>query len=220
MSKRLLLLNLVVVAAAVVFSVQLIRVFTTPRHLPAAAASRPLPPAPSTKEDAPPSPVALPTYGVIANKNLFSPTRSETPPAAATPATPVAKLQLFGVVIDNGKNIAFLEDPATKRVFGYKTGDAIAGGQLERIEADRVVIKRGEGSIEVLLRDPSKPKPVASTPAQPTQPGVPGVTPPWPGAPVVQPPPPVPPPGRPFPPNVRGRPQGSALPPVRNAPTP
>ena len=219
MPKRLLLLNLVLVAAAVVFSVQLARVFTTPR-LPPPPASRQLPPAPSAKEEAAPAPVGLPAYGVIATKNLFNFTRSETPAPAAGPAAAVAKLQLFGVVIEEGRNVAFLEDPATKRVFGYKTGDAIAGGQLERIEADRVTIKRGEESIEILLRDPSKPKAVASVPAQPARPTVPGVAPTAPGPPSVQPPPPVPPARRPLPPNIRGRPQWSAPPPAGNAPSP
>lgn len=219
MSKRLLALNLVLVAAAVVFSFQLVRVFTTPRALPKAGAPRPLPPTSAAAEEK--APAALPTYGVIATKNLFSSTRSEAPPAAATPATPAVKPQLFGVVIDNGRNIAFLEDPATKRVFGYKTGDSVAGGQLERIEADRVVIKRGEGTVEVLLRDPAKPKAVASTtPAPSPRQTAPGVQQPASGPPAVQPPPPVPPPSRIFPPNIRGRPQGSALPPARNAPTP
>lgn len=218
MSKRLLLLNLVLVAAAVVFSVQLARVFTTPR-LPPPPASRPLPPALPAGEAPASAPVGLPAYGVIATKNLFNSTRTETPASAAGPAA-VAKLQLFGVVIEEGRNVAFLEDPATKRVFGYKTGDAIAGGQLERIETDRVTIKRGEESIEILLRDPSKPKAVASVPAQPARPTVPGVAPTAPGPPAVQPPPPVPPARRPLPPNIRGRPQGSAPPPAGNAPAP
>jgi hypothetical protein len=218
MSKRLLALNLVLVAAAVVFSFQLVRVFTTPRALPKAGAPRPLPPTSAASEEK--APAALPTYGVIATKNLFSPTRSEAPAAAATQVPPAAKPMLFGVVIDNGRNTAFLEDPATKRVFGYKLGDAVAGGQLALIEADRVVIKRGEGTIEVLLRDPAKPKAVASTPAPSPRQTAPGVQQPAHGPPAVQPPPPVPPPSRVFPPNVRGRPRGSVLPPAGHAPTP
>src|SRR6266700_2531391 len=42
------------------------------------------------------------------------------------------------------------------------------GGRIQRISDDRVVIARAEGLLEVLLRDPSKPKAPAVT-AAPTQ---------------------------------------------------
>src|SRR5262249_3380799 len=56
---------------------------------------------------------------------------------------------------------AFLEDGQRNRVFAYGVGDAVAGGRLERIEPDRVVLSRGGETLEVLLRDPTKPKPPA-----------------------------------------------------------
>jgi hypothetical protein len=80
------------------------------------------------------------------------------------------------VVIDGATRLAYLEDPITKRVFGYKTGDTVGGGHLEEIEEDRVVIKRPEGPLEVKLRDPSKPKPPVG--ASRPSPGVPRATPP------------------------------------------
>src|SRR5262249_18710969 len=101
------------------------------------------------------------TYNVVAARNLFSPTRSEAPaPAAATPSAPPApKPILHGVIVDENNSRAWLEDPATKRTFGYAVGDTVGGGRLESIANDRVVITRSEGRVEVLLRDPSKPRP-------------------------------------------------------------
>jgi len=75
---------------------------------------------------------------------------------------------LHGVMIDGEKSRAYLEDPVAKRVFGYAVGDPIGGGRLQEISPDRVLIARPEGTVEVLLRDPSKPKPAPAGP-----PGVP-----------------------------------------------
>jgi hypothetical protein len=211
MSKRLLLLNLILVSAGIVFSVQLVRTFLSTPRLPPLAVARATQPTlpPATEERAS---VPLATYDVVASKNLFNPSRSETGTASVAPSV---KPFLHGVVLTDGGPAAFLEDPTTKRVRAYKPGDAVAGGQLERIEADRVVIRRGEGTFEVLLRDPAKPKAVAA--ASPATPG-PGAVqprPPLPGGPGVQPGPTVP--GQP-PPTLFRRPQMPAAPPVRNAP--
>ena len=66
---------------------------------------------------------------------------------------------LHGVVIQGGTSRAFLEDPTAKRVSGYSVGDAIGGGKIQKIADDRVLIARPEGMVEVLLQDPSKPRP-------------------------------------------------------------
>lgn len=212
MSKRLMLLNLVLVSAAVVFSIQLVRTFLAAPTLPSPRGSpAPQAAAPPTGERARGS-VPLAAYDVVASKNLFNPSRSEAGTASVAPAT---KPLLYGIVLKDGASAAFLEDPATKKVTGYKVGDAVAGGQLEGIEADRVVIRRGEGTFEVLLRDPQKPKAVAATqpPAASIQPGA---QPQPPGASVtIQPTPVVP---RQPSPTLFRRSQVPAAPPVRNAP--
>jgi hypothetical protein len=157
---------------------------------------------------------------VIATRNLFSPTRTETPGTGVTggPAIPVVKPSLHGVVLRDGAPIAYLEDPLTKRIAGYRIGDPIAGGTVQTISADAVVINRPDGAVDVRLRDPSKPRP--AIPPAAGQPLVPGqtVTPgqqPVPGQQpgVIQPQPggPVPTPGvvgpRPFiPPQSMGQP--------------
>jgi len=212
MSRRLLLLNLVLVAAAVVFSVQIVRILiASPQLPPAPPLTTPLVERIATEETGRAVP-PLATFDVVAARNLFNPNRSESATAALSP---VGKPLLYGIVLKDGSPAAFLEDPVTKKVLSYKLGDQVAGGLLERIEADRVVIRRGEERIEVFLRDPGKPKAVPVG-----QPGVPTPQLPAPAAiPQVQPPamPTAPPPGLP---SLFRRPQAPAAPPVRNAPSP
>jgi hypothetical protein len=198
LSKRLWLLNLLLVAVAVVFGVVLARDATHSKPLPPSPAPR-RGVAPAAAEGAPAAVAEdkLATYNVIVAKYLFNPSRSEGGPAPAAPAAPPPpKPMLLGVVVDGPKSRAYLEDPSTKRVFGYKIGDTVSGGRLDQITDDKVVIVRPEGAIDVLLRDPSKPKPpaapAAGTPGQPgvPQPAHPGTqvgSPPVPGQPPISP---------------------------------
>jgi hypothetical protein len=158
---------------------------------------------------------------VITARNVFSPTRSETAGAAVPGGAPalVAKPNLQGVVLREGSPIAYLEDPLTKRIAGYRIGDPIAGGTVQTISADAVVISRPDGMVDVRLRDPSKPRPAPPPPpGQPAMPGQPplpgqpqaggqlpnqGVTPapgPVPPSPRIFTPPGMPVPGQPMPP--------------------
>lgn len=156
------------------------------------------------------------TWTTIATRNLFSPTRSEAPAGAAAsfaPGPALPRPQLYGVVLREGAPVAYLEDPATKRVAGYRIGDAIAGGTVQSISADRVVLQRPDGPVDVRLHDPAKPRP----PAPPPAPDGAGTVPPT--APVQRPPlvpgaaPPAvlpPPPGSSF-----GSPEAPGVPPGR-----
>jgi hypothetical protein len=117
-----------------------------------------------------PATAASPSAGdrsVVASRNLFSPTRTEVTlaltgrPGGSAPApTP----NLYGVVLRDGAPIAYLEDPATKRVADYRTGDTVAGGTVKLITADRVILARPEGPVEVRLNDRAKPGPEATPP--------------------------------------------------------
>jgi len=168
--RRLLLGNILLGVVGAVSVAALIREVGAARPLPPAPALRASQPSPTS----PPAPAARPepitAYGVIATKNLFSPTRSEVTVAVPPAAGP--KPVLHGVMIDGEKSRAYLEDPVAKRVFGYAVGDPIGGGRLQAIGPDRVAISRPEGTVEVLLQDPSKPKP----PPAPTA-GSPGASP-------------------------------------------
>lgn len=91
----------------------------------------------------------LPTtdYGVIVAKNLFSPDRSEATTIVRAAAGP--RPLLYGVVVDGPRSRAYLEDPAVKGVFGYRTGDELGGGRITTIRPDRVVISRPDGALEL-----------------------------------------------------------------------
>ena len=132
--------------------------------------ARPLPPPPIVA-DAPPAPLMVVArqplsgpvetahYAVIALRNLFAASRGESNAVAAEGAATGPKPFLHGVVLDGPQSRAYLEDPAGRRVLGYGLGDAVGGGKLVRILEDRVVIRRADGPIEVMLKDPAKPAP-------------------------------------------------------------
>lgn len=139
--------------------------------------ARPLPPLPIVA-DTPPTPVMVVArnpldgpvetahYAVIALRNLFAASRGESAAGVATGAKPF----LHGVVIDGPQSRAYIEDPVGQRVAGYALGDPVGGGKLVRILEDRVVIRRADGPIEVMLKDPAKPAPpppLSMTPGTP-----------------------------------------------------
>jgi hypothetical protein len=177
-------LALAVVAAALVLYIA--RQFMAPMPLPgggrrAAATATAAPPV-----DTPRPPVSA--YNVVAARNLFSPTRTEAPSGTVVASGPLfVKPNLYGVVVRESGSIAYLEDPTTKRIAGYRVGDRILGGTVQTIKADGVTIDAPGGAMDVRLHDPGKPRatPAAvATPPPAAAPALPGVIPP------VAPPPP------------------------------
>src|SRR5437899_6352028 len=179
MPRRLLFVNVVLAAVSVLCIVLIVKQRLTGRP-PAAPRGRPAVGASAATAPAGDSRLPPQAYNVVASRNLFSPTRSETAGPAIAGGAPVivVKPALHGVVLREGSPIAYLEDPLTKRIAGYRVGDPIAGGTVQTISADAVVISRPDGMVDVRLRDPSKPRP--APPQQAGQPGVPG-QPPVPG---------------------------------------
>jgi hypothetical protein len=163
--RRLFVVNVLVGALGCLLAAGLIRELATGRPLPPIPAPRASQSAPEAVGQPTGEPPPIATYQTIATKNLFNPGRTEV--TAANVAAAASKPVLHGVMIDGNKSRAYLEEPPAKRVFGYAVGDAVAGGRLDSIGPDRVVITRPEGPVEVLLQDPSKPKPVAPAAASP-----------------------------------------------------
>ncbi|PYM36933.1 MAG: hypothetical protein DME17_08980 [Candidatus Rokuibacteriota bacterium] len=170
MSKGFLALDGLLVIASIFFATQIWRSIVAPSPI-AGARSRP----PAASASLARGPAATPagaraplaSYAVIGTKSLFSPARTEGE-AAAGPAQSGPKPFLYGVVLATDLSIAYLEDPGSKRVTGYRVGDAIAGGTLTVIAPDHVVLKRSDGMVDVPLRDPAKPRaalPEAAPPA-------------------------------------------------------
>jgi hypothetical protein len=137
--------------------------------------ARPLPPSrPSARASvtpltppARPAPPGAAAWAVIASRNPFSPTRSEAPATAAQagPVLGLPKPNVFGIVLRDGASLAYIEDPVTKRVAAYRIGDMVAGGTVQKIAADGIVLARPEGALNVRLLDPSKPRPPAPPPS-------------------------------------------------------
>jgi hypothetical protein len=163
MSRRYLFINILIGIVSVVFAAGIVRTFVVRRALPAPAPPRVSAAAPPATVPVSADP-GLAAYTVIAARNLFNPSRSETSTATAATGRPI----LHGVVINGTKSRAFLEEPPAKRVSGYSVGDTIGGGRLQQISDDKVVIARPEGLLEILLQDPSKPRaaPVSAGPGQ------------------------------------------------------
>jgi hypothetical protein len=160
-SRRRLAVNVLVGLLGCLFAAGVVRELLTPLRLPppsAPRAAQPVRVAPPT----PAPPAAAASYAVVASRNLFSPTRSEAAAGPAVAAGP--KPYLHGVVMNGVKSRAFLEDPVAKRTFGYSVGDTVAGGRVQSISADRVIIARPDGLLEVLLQDPAKPRPAPTAP--------------------------------------------------------
>jgi len=160
MSRRLLVINVVLGLLCAVFAVGIVRSLFLKRPLPGAVAARStIAPGPSVIPA--PSAAGPEAYASITAQNLFNPGRGET---ATVAAVTIVKPILHGIVIEGVKSRAFLEDPSAKRVAGYSVGDPVAGGKLQKIADDRVVIARPEGLVEVLLQDPAKPRPTSTAP--------------------------------------------------------
>ena len=81
MPKKLVILNALLLALAVGGTVYIVRQLTSPMPMPQPGQARPALPAPAVAKTAPPPPGG---YASVAARNLFSPTRTESPPAVMT----------------------------------------------------------------------------------------------------------------------------------------
>lgn len=178
MPKPLLALNAALVVVSVLLVGYIVRQLTAPRPRPLAGR----PPAAMTATGAPALAGGKPpaaAYMTVASRNLFSPSRSEAtqPTGIASVPLNVPRPNLFGVILREGSPVAYLEDPATKRVTAYRVGDSVGGGTVQSIAADHVVLARPDGNVDVRLHDPTRPRPVVPVGPPPTAGSIP-VTPP------------------------------------------
>jgi len=172
-SRRLFALNLVLAGASVFCCIRIGHALFAPALPVPSIAARPLSVPPERHQDIGRTSHSSGYYEQIVTRTLFSPNRADSVRLETTGGgeltTPT--LALYGVAISDDTRIAFVQDRATKQISSYKTGDRLAGGRLERIEPDRVVIMRAGGPIEVLLHRPKEsqslaPSPQAQSPEQ------------------------------------------------------
>ena len=157
MSRRLLTTNAVLALLSVGFAVSIIGKMTATHE--SAAPARPATTVAAVVASTADRVAATPTfYSTIGSRNVFSPTRADTQKTDAAITIIGQRLNLFGVVLAGERSIAYLGDATTKRVFGYRLGDSVAGGVIRAIEANRIVLERMNQRVDVQLHDPSKPR--------------------------------------------------------------
>ncbi len=108
---------------------------------------------------------ALIDFSIIAEQNLFHPDR-KIPENASAQQIPQPEFILYGIMLSDDYSVAYLEDKKSplntpgrgKRQTVLRKGESISGFTLKEIEADKVVMVRGEERILVYLNDPQRPK--------------------------------------------------------------
>ncbi|HSO43600.1 MAG TPA: hypothetical protein VLR47_12320 [Rhodospirillales bacterium] len=103
-------------------------------------------------------PRPLQSYGGIAERPLFSPSRRPTPAGgAAAGKSGHDSLMLAGVILTTSKRLAMVESKsANGAVVVVREGQVIEGWSVETIAADRVVISQNGEVVELLLDDKLK----------------------------------------------------------------
>jgi hypothetical protein len=112
----------------------------------------------------PPSPA---DYLIIADENPFHPER-KIPPEKKAEEKPLPKPEfvVYGTVISDDTSFAYLEDlkvPVNtlgrgKRQIALRTGDVLSGFTLKTVEADSIVMVRGEEKMVIPVRNTSRAK--------------------------------------------------------------
>lgn len=105
-------------------------------------------------------------YVKIADENLFHPERKIPVEKPVEQPLPKPEFVLYGTLITDDLQLAYIEDlkaPFTtpgrgKRQASLRKGDKLSGFTLKEIEAEKIVMVRGEESIVVRLNDPLRPK--------------------------------------------------------------
>lgn len=116
----------------------------------AQAASVSLPP-PATARFVPPPQTQ---FAVINARSLFDPARGPVaePAPAGTVSTTPPDVTLAGVAIGPASAVALLQRPNVKVATTVRVGDDVDGWKVDRIAADRVVLKSGASTVDVMLR--------------------------------------------------------------------
>jgi hypothetical protein len=120
-------------------------------------------------------------YTVISEKNLFHPDRNIPVEKKVEQPLPKPDFVLFGTLITGGTSLAYLEDlkaPRStagrgKRQIALKKGDTLSGFTLKEIEADKIVMVRGDETVTIPVnprdRDVATVTTTAATPQQPAK---------------------------------------------------
>jgi hypothetical protein len=129
-------------------------------------------------------------YAVISDQNLFHPERKMPPEKQPEVLIPKPDLFLYGTLITNETSFAFVEDKKApysttgrgKRQLTLKKGDNLSGYILSEIEANRIVLVKGDDKLVVTLDDRAKKRTVETSSSPATAQTMPGGMTPFPTA--------------------------------------
>jgi hypothetical protein len=108
------------------------------------------------------------TYGIVADKNLFSSNRSESIPVELEQgALKISEKMIFlyGVVLTGDSNKALISNPESgpaaeksrAKDKWVKVGDTMGDFSVDEIRKDRIILTQGASKHEILLYDKNKP---------------------------------------------------------------
>ncbi|MEW6416509.1 MAG: hypothetical protein AB1480_00090 [Nitrospirota bacterium] len=105
-------------------------------------------------------------YTIIADENLFHPDRKIPVEKKAEQPLPKPEFVLYGTLITDDIKLAYIEDQKApystqgrgRRQTVLKIGDIMSGFTVKEIDADKIVMARGEERIEVNLIDSASSK--------------------------------------------------------------
>jgi len=108
------------------------------------------------------------TYGIVADKNLFSSNRLESVPEKQKPGPLKISeklIFLYGVVLTGGRNKALISNPEPGPVAGktpakdkwVEVGGTVGKFSVAEIRKDRIILADGANTHEILLYDKNKP---------------------------------------------------------------
>jgi len=123
------------------------------------------------------------TYGIVADKNLFSPNRLEFIPEKVEPGPPKISekmIFLYGVVLTGDRKMALISNPDPGPQAGKKPakdkwveiGHTIGNFSVTDIRQDRIILAGGDRTHEILLYDKNKPARKITVPEKPATPPV------------------------------------------------
>jgi ribosomal protein L12E/L44/L45/RPP1/RPP2 len=99
-------------------------------------------------------------YMVIAEQNLFHPERMIPVQKVEAPPLPQPEFMLYGTLVTDGLQIAYMEDKKTKgpqdkekRQTALRLGDSMSGFVLKEVDNDEVVMQRGEEKLVISLNE-------------------------------------------------------------------
>jgi type II secretory pathway component PulC len=90
-------------------------------------------------------------FSAIVERPLFLPSRRPPSEESVAASTPTPDVSLFGIVISTGEPFALVKPDTGGDPIRVQQGEEISGWTVDRIEADRILIRQGRTESELLL---------------------------------------------------------------------